>query len=65
MKVYETEGGRKAYEETLAVVEKQFPQYVRELKGIADGSKMPFNLVLNPSLYITNKPFNCFNCSYF
>lgn len=47
MKVYETEEGRKAYDETLEVVEKQFPQYVRELQGIADGSKMPFNLVIS------------------
>lgn len=45
MKVYETKEGRQAYEETLAVVKKQFPQYIRELEGIADGSKMSFTLV--------------------
>lgn len=46
IKIYETEKGRKEYEETLSVVEKQFPQYVKELQGIADGSKMPFHVVL-------------------
>lgn len=45
MKIYETDGGRKAYEDTLAVVNKHFPQYVRELEGIADGSKVSFTLV--------------------
>lgn len=45
MKAYETEQGRKAYDDTLAIVTKNFPQYVRELEGIADGSKVSFTLV--------------------
>lgn len=52
MKAYETENGRKSYEETLAVVEKQFPQYVRELKGVADGSKIPFTLVCKLQMFL-------------
>lgn len=45
MKIYETEAGKKTYHETLAVVRTHFPQYVRELEGIADGSKVSFTLV--------------------
>lgn len=41
--IYETVAGRKAYEDTIAVVNKSFPQYVRELEGIADGAKVPFH----------------------
>ena len=40
--MYETDIGKKAYDDTLAVVNKNFPQYVRELQGIADGAKVPF-----------------------
>lgn len=45
LKFYETEEGKKAYDETLAVVKKNFPQYLQELQGIADGSKVSFDLV--------------------
>ncbi|XP_069701200.1 beta-alanyl-dopamine/carcinine hydrolase-like [Periplaneta americana] len=40
--LYETEAGRKVYEETLASVRKNFPQYVREMEGFAEGAKVPF-----------------------
>ncbi|XP_043287183.1 uncharacterized protein tan [Venturia canescens] len=40
--IYETPEGRKIYEETLAAVQNQFPQYVREIEGTADGAKIPF-----------------------
>lgn len=40
--LYETPKGRQVYEETLACVQKQFPQYVREVEGTADGSGVPF-----------------------
>mgnify|MGYP000577815299 CR=1 FL=1 len=43
--MYETDAGRKAYEDTFAVVNQSFPQYVRELEGIADGAKVPFHKV--------------------
>ncbi|XP_012279242.1 uncharacterized protein LOC105699095 [Orussus abietinus] len=41
--LYETEEGRRIYEETLESVTRQFPQYVRELQGTADGAKVPFH----------------------
>lgn len=40
--VYETIRGREVYEETLAAVRKDFPQYIKELEGTADGAKVPF-----------------------
>lgn len=40
--VYETVRGREVYEETLAAVHKDFPQYIRELEGTADGANVPF-----------------------
>ncbi|XP_011495510.1 PREDICTED: uncharacterized protein LOC105360318 [Ceratosolen solmsi marchali] len=42
LSVYNTEPGRKVYEETLECVKKQYPQYVREMEGTADGSEVPF-----------------------
>lgn len=41
--LYETEAGRKIYEETLACVEEQFPGYLREIRGTADGADVPFH----------------------
>nr|CAH7751418.1 unnamed protein product [Callosobruchus chinensis] len=35
--------GRKAYEDTLNCVKANFPQYIRELEGIADGARVPFH----------------------
>lgn len=43
IKLYETEEGRKIYEETLQCVKEQYPQYVREIQGTADGANVPFN----------------------
>lgn len=40
--LYETEAGRKIYEETLVCVEKQFPGYLKEIRGTADGANVPF-----------------------
>ncbi|VEN35787.1 unnamed protein product [Callosobruchus maculatus] len=42
---YDMPEGRKAYEDTLNCVKTNFPQYVRELEGIADGAKVPFHKV--------------------
>ncbi|XP_069701201.1 beta-alanyl-dopamine/carcinine hydrolase-like [Periplaneta americana] len=41
--LYETDAGKAVYQETLACVRKNFPQYVRELEGTADGAKVPFH----------------------
>lgn len=43
--LFATEKGRKVYEETLDAVKKQFPQYVREIQGTADGANVPFSKV--------------------
>ncbi|XP_017753141.1 PREDICTED: uncharacterized protein LOC108545855 isoform X2 [Eufriesea mexicana] len=40
--LYETEAGRKIYDETLACVEEQFPGYLKEIQGTADGANIPF-----------------------
>ncbi|XP_044270193.1 uncharacterized protein LOC123014935 isoform X2 [Tribolium madens] len=40
---YETPEGRKAYEDTLNCVKANFPQYIDELQGTADGAKVPFH----------------------
>ncbi|XP_060535741.1 beta-alanyl-dopamine/carcinine hydrolase isoform X2 [Cylas formicarius] len=40
---YETAEGRRAYDDTLACLKANFPQYVRELEGTADGANVPFH----------------------
>ncbi|XP_017884388.1 uncharacterized protein LOC108627587 [Ceratina calcarata] len=40
--LYETQTGKKIYEETLACVETQFPGYLKEIRGTADGANVPF-----------------------
>lgn len=40
---YQTEAGRAAYDQTLACVTENFPHYVRELQGTADGAQVPFH----------------------
>ena len=42
---YNTCEGRKAYEDTLDSVKANFPQYVDEIQGTADGAKVPFHEV--------------------
>jgi hypothetical protein len=42
--LYETDAGKKVYE-TLMSVRKNFPQYVREMEGTADGAKVHFHRV--------------------
>ncbi|XP_020290014.1 uncharacterized protein LOC109857766 [Pseudomyrmex gracilis] len=41
--LFETNEGKAIYEETLDTVRKQFPQYVREIEGTADGANVPFH----------------------
>lgn len=43
--IYETAEGRKVYDETLKSVRENFPQYIREIEGTADGAKVPFHKV--------------------
>ncbi|CRK99553.1 CLUMA_CG012870, isoform A [Clunio marinus] len=40
--IYNTPQGKKVYNETLEVVTKSFPQYLRELQGVADGAGVEF-----------------------
>lgn len=43
--IYNTPEGLKVYTETLEVVRKSFPQYLREIQGTADGAKVEFHKV--------------------
>jgi hypothetical protein len=43
--IYNTPEGLKVYTETLEVVTKSFPQYLRELQGTADGAGVEFHKV--------------------
>ncbi|KAG5888617.1 hypothetical protein JTB14_022633 [Gonioctena quinquepunctata] len=40
---YATPEGKRAYEETLNGLKKNFPQYIRELEGTAEGANVPFH----------------------
>ncbi|XP_011874667.1 PREDICTED: uncharacterized protein LOC105565793 isoform X2 [Vollenhovia emeryi] len=40
--LFATEQGKKIYNETLDTVKKQFPQYLKEIEGTADGANVPF-----------------------
>lgn len=42
LKLYETPEGRAVYDETLANCRANFPQYVREMEGIAAGAQVDF-----------------------
>ncbi|XP_001942958.2 uncharacterized protein LOC100168878 [Acyrthosiphon pisum] len=42
LKLYAQPEGRQIYEESLNATKKYFPQYVIEMKGLADGSGVPF-----------------------
>lgn len=41
--LYETQKGKDVYNETLESVKNSFPQYIRELEGIADGAQVEFH----------------------
>lgn len=49
--LYETDAGKKVYEETLTSVCKNFPQYVREMEGTADGAEVPFHKLFLLHIY--------------
>ncbi|XP_043463208.1 uncharacterized protein LOC122499143 isoform X2 [Leptopilina heterotoma] len=40
--LYESIDGKKVYDETLACVEEQFPHYIKEIEGTANGAQVPF-----------------------
>lgn len=42
---YSTLKGKKAYDDTLDSLKTNFPQYVKELEGTADGANVPFHKV--------------------
>lgn len=42
LKLYETPEGRRVYDETLASARANFPQYVREMEGVAAGAEVDF-----------------------
>ncbi|CAG9770386.1 unnamed protein product [Ceutorhynchus assimilis] len=42
LEAYATPEGRQGYEDTLNCLKTNFPQYIRELEGIADGANVPF-----------------------
>lgn len=44
--MYNTNDGKIIYKESLDVTTFFFPQYISELKGIANGSKVPFHKVI-------------------
>ena len=44
---FTTAEGKAAYDSTLLTVQENFPQYVKEVEGIAAGSGVPFHYVSN------------------
>lgn len=69
LEAYKTPEGRKGYEDTLNNLKTNFPQYVRELEGTADGANVPFhklfllhmdNIILNAAQRkIIDQPTGC------
>ncbi|XP_071518888.1 beta-alanyl-dopamine/carcinine hydrolase [Panulirus ornatus] len=55
---YESPKGRAAYDQTLSSLQDNFPQYVRELQGMADGAHVPFHhlMLLHMDQVV---PMNC------
>lgn len=50
--IFQTPDGQKAYEDTLETTRMNFPHYIRELEGIADGAKVSFQKVRNSNIFI-------------
>lgn len=42
LEIYDTKEGKTIYQESLNATETFFPQYLLELKGIANGANVPF-----------------------
>lgn len=45
----------KIYHEYYAIVDKVFPQYLEELKGVSDGCGMPFHKVGQSAIYMWHR----------
>lgn len=58
--VYSTPEGRRGYDDTLQCLKLNFPQYVRELEGIAEGANVPFHKVNLLQYVLTFKKTNVF-----
>ncbi|XP_019761881.2 uncharacterized protein LOC109538892 [Dendroctonus ponderosae] len=43
LEAYSTPEGRNGYDDTLKCLRSNFPQYIRELEGTADGAQVPFH----------------------
>ncbi|XP_018566504.1 uncharacterized protein LOC108907346 [Anoplophora glabripennis] len=66
---YESAEGRKVYEDTLSCLRANYPQYVEEMEGTADGANVPFykifllhldNVILQPLKKENKKlPYGC------
>lgn len=54
LKMFALPEGREIYEESLKSTELYFPQYVIELKGVADGAGVPFHEVYTWIIFIKN-----------
>ncbi|XP_042885764.1 uncharacterized protein LOC122261970 [Penaeus japonicus] len=48
--------GKAAYDVTLEHLQKNFPQYIRELQGIADGARVPFRHLMVLHLVTSLRP---------
>jgi len=46
-KIYKTDEGKEVYGNCLQHCMNKYPQYVEEIKGMAEGSKVPFEKVQN------------------
>lgn len=55
------------YDATLASVKQSFPQYIRELEGVADGAEVEFHKVIRTVNFLnkSNKAFSYLSFSYF
>ena len=43
---YASKAGAQLYEQTLATLRTQCPQYLAELEGVAAGAELPFNTIM-------------------
>lgn len=60
---YDTNRGQRIYQNTVELMQSKFPQYVRELQGISDGSQVPFHKVENElNLQLHRKMFDYHSC---
>lgn len=51
MVFYDSPHGRAVYEESLQACQTSYPQYIKELRGLADGAGMPFEHVFMANVF--------------